>query len=77
MWVKVKFVVIGADEVLLKELASRVGCKIGKLLLSYPGLLVGANLRSRKTWNPVVEQFEKRLAGWPKNYLSLGVRMLD
>ena len=39
-------------------------------VLSWDAL--GASYKSTSIWNPILEKFEKRLAGWKKIYLSKG-----
>lgn len=39
-------------------------CKRGSLPMKYLGLPLGANVRDRSIWNPIIEKVERRLAGW-------------
>lgn len=41
-----------------------------RLRSAYLGLPLGAPFKSKAMWNPVVERFERRLAGWKKQLLS-------
>lgn len=49
-----------------------LGCKIGKLPLSYLGLPIGANFRQKGVWKPLVDRFRKKLSGWERRYISFG-----
>ena len=51
-------------------LAEILGCKVGKLPMSYLGMPLEASHNSPSIWNPILEKFERRLAGWKKLYLS-------
>lgn len=55
-------------------MASHLGCSIGSLPSSYLGFPLGASSRSQANWEPVIERFRKRLAGWKARYLSKGGR---
>jgi len=57
-------------------LAEILGCKVGKLPMSYLGMPLGASHNSPSIWNPILEKFERRLAGWKKLYLSKGGRLM-
>lgn len=47
----------------LTGLAEEVDCGVRRLPLTYLGLPNGGNSRSKRSWAPVVEKVEKRLAG--------------
>ena len=51
-------------------LAEILGCKVGKLPMFYLGMPLGTSHNSPSIWNPILENFEQRLAGWKKLYLS-------
>ena len=53
-------------------LAEVLGCKVGKLPMTYLGMPLGASHNSPSIWNPILEKFEQKLAGWKKLYLSKG-----
>jgi hypothetical protein len=40
------------------------------------GLLVGANLRSASTWEPLISSLRKRLGNWNNKFVSLGGRIV-
>jgi len=51
------------------------GCGVDHLPSSYLGLPLGAPYKSIAIWDPVVERFNKRLAGWKSKLLSRGGRL--
>ncbi|XP_059638933.1 uncharacterized protein LOC132281228 [Cornus florida] len=54
----------------IQDLANILGFGVGSFLISYLGLPLGAMSRRTSIWDPVVERFERRLAGWKQQYLS-------
>lgn len=71
---KIEMVRIGerGDE---RELASVLGCNINKLPIKYIVIPSGAKFKDTKTWDPIIDMFEKRLAGWKRNFLSKDGRL--
>lgn len=59
----------------IDNLASAFGCKISTLPSSYLGLPIGGPFKSKAMWNPVIERFDRRLAGWKKQLLSKAGRL--
>ena len=57
-------------------LAEILGCRVGSLLMTYLGMPLGASHQSPTVWNPILEKFERKLAGWKKMYLSKGGRLM-
>ena len=51
-------------------LAEILGCRVGELPMSYLGMPLGTSHNSPSIWNPILEKFERKLAGWKKLYLS-------
>ena len=45
-------------------LVDALGCKQGSLPMKYLGLQLGAKLKEKIIWNPMIEKVERRLAGW-------------
>ena len=43
--------------------------------MSYLGMPLGASHKSSSIWNPILEKFERRLAGWKKLYFSKGGKL--
>lgn len=56
-------------------LASFFWCRTADLPSSYLGLPLGAKFKSKALWNPVLDRFERRLAGWKKQLLSKAGRL--
>ena len=52
-----------------------LGCRVGKLPISYLGLPLGASFKSSWVWDAVEERFKKRLTMWKRQYLSKGGRL--
>ena len=71
-----KSVIIPIGEVPeLESLAQFFGCGFDSLPSSYLGLLLGASFKSKVVWEPVMERFRKKLAGWKSVLLSRGGRL--
>jgi hypothetical protein len=56
-------------------LATILGCSVAALPMKYLGLPLGASYKATIMWNGVIEQMERRMAGWMKLYLSKGGRL--
>ena len=56
-------------------LASFFGCGVDYLPSSYLGLPLGAPYKSIAIWDPIIERFHKKLAGWKSKLLSRGGRL--
>ena len=52
-----------------------LNCRVSKWPLSYLGLPLGGNLKSKVFWDSVVEKVARRLDGWKTPCLSLGGRI--
>ena len=52
-----------------------LGCRVGSLPMTYLGMPLGVSHKSPAVWNPILEKFECKLAGWKKMYLSKGGRL--
>ena len=48
----------------LKDLAGIMGCKIIQIPMTYLGLPLGANFKSKSIWDPILEKMERKLSGW-------------
>jgi hypothetical protein len=59
----------------LEDLASIMGCKIIQLPMTYLGLPLGANFKSKSIWDSILEKMERKLSGWQRMYLSKGGRI--
>uniref|UniRef100_A0A2N9G0Y7 Uncharacterized protein n=1 Tax=Fagus sylvatica TaxID=28930 RepID=A0A2N9G0Y7_FAGSY len=56
-------------------LADILCCKVGALPMTYLGMPLGASFKASSVWNPILENIERKLAGWKKLYLSKGGRL--
>ncbi|EOY12746.1 Uncharacterized protein TCM_031281 [Theobroma cacao] len=63
------------DPIGIKNEASMINCKVGALPTNYLRLPLGANLRPMGTWQPIIDKFNSRLAGWKGQFLSMGGRL--
>ncbi|GJS62530.1 hypothetical protein Tco_0657314 [Tanacetum coccineum] len=54
----------------MTKMANWMGCDIGDFPFTYLGLSIGVNMRIVKAWEPVVENFKKRLADWKAKTMS-------
>ena len=43
--------------------------------MTYLGLPLGANFKSKSIWDPILEKMERKLSGWQRMYLSKGGRV--
>lgn len=57
------------------RLASVSDCTTIELPIKYLELPLGSSYKDEKMWGPMIEKFERRLAGWKKNLLSKGIRL--
>jgi len=70
-----KSVIIPIGEVPNVALAQFFGCKVDYLPSSYLGLPLGTSYKSKAVWDPLIERFHRRLAGWKAKLLSRGGRL--
>ena len=56
----------------MEHLSQTLGGVIGTLPSVYLGMPLGAKFGAIDIWNPIVEKYEKTLARWRSQYLSLG-----
>ena len=66
---------VGIEEARAQVFASKFNCQCQKLPMKYLGLPLGANLKSRKSWQPVVDKVKSKLALWKRKLLSFGGRV--
>ena len=64
-------------EHILKEWANKICCKVEAFPSTYLGLPLRAKANSVKIWEPIIEKFEKRLAGWKSKLLGYGACFWD
>ncbi|KAE8664767.1 hypothetical protein F3Y22_tig00112738pilonHSYRG00325 [Hibiscus syriacus] len=58
----------------VEEWATAIGCAVGKFPSDYLGLPLGATRNSTSLWDPIVLNFNNKLAGWKADTLSLAGR---
>nr|KAJ0215457.1 hypothetical protein LSAT_V11C300123840 [Lactuca sativa] len=63
---------IGVDKQEVSSLVEPLGCKLFDLPFTYLGVPVGANMKYKRHWAPVIERFQSRLNLWKSKTLSLG-----
>ena len=66
---------VGCSEEEILPLADSLSCKVDKLPIQYFDLPIGANPRLKGIWDPMVENFDRKLSLWKKRYLSMGGRV--
>lgn len=66
---------IGCEEAEVVEVASKLGCNVGKIPFIHLGLMIGANMNKFKYWKPVLDLVESRLSLWKASTLSIGGRV--
>ncbi|KAK9075730.1 hypothetical protein SSX86_004059 [Deinandra increscens subsp. villosa] len=69
---KSKIYGIGLDQNSLSVLASTLRCKIDKFPFTYLGVPIGANMKLKRNWKPVIEKLTARLNNWKSHVLSQG-----
>ncbi|KAE8725697.1 hypothetical protein F3Y22_tig00008235pilonHSYRG00006 [Hibiscus syriacus] len=75
LFIKEEMSGINVDSTLVSDLAKCCRCKVGLLPFSYMGIPLGADPRKIKTWDPIIEKFQAKLAGWMRNSLSFAGRV--
>lgn len=70
---KSKLFGIGVSEEELQSWASGLGC--GVLPFLYLGLPVGAPMRKKESWKPIVDKLKNKLASWKSRLISFGGRL--
>lgn len=73
---KSALMVIGRTEEWGNLMASRLGCQLVELPISYLGIPLGANPRNTETWRPVISRIQKRLSMWKAKVLSRAGRLV-
>nr|KAJ0226270.1 hypothetical protein LSAT_V11C100034450 [Lactuca sativa] len=66
---------IGIEHQEVISLAEPLGYEPSRLLFSYLGVSVGANMKLKRHWTPIIEKFQTRLNIWKSKTLSLGGRL--
>ncbi|KAE8668934.1 putative S-adenosyl-L-methionine-dependent methyltransferases superfamily protein [Hibiscus syriacus] len=73
---KCKLFGVNLKEEEIKDWAAMIGCSVGSFPSEYLGLPLGPHRNSNILWDPVVQSFNKRLAGWKGSSLSLAGRLV-
>ncbi|GAU35675.1 hypothetical protein TSUD_162470 [Trifolium subterraneum] len=76
-FVKSKLYGINAEANFLTAAASFLDCSSDSIPFKFLGIPVGANLRRRETWKPIVDSMAKRLSSWNGRNLSIGGRVTN
>ncbi|KAI3506473.1 hypothetical protein L1887_28832 [Cichorium endivia] len=66
---------VGVDPQVVAQWAAPLGCSPAYLPFSYLGVPVGANMRLKKNWTPVIDRFQAKLSTWKAKSLSFGGRL--
>ncbi|KAL4386887.1 hypothetical protein GQ457_09G026990 [Hibiscus cannabinus] len=66
---------VNVDENALNSWAEAIKCKSEKLPSKYLGLPLGSSKNSTTLWEPVIDKFRKKCAGWKIGTLSFGGRI--
>jgi hypothetical protein len=67
---------VNISESWLREAASALRCKVGKVPFLYLGLPIGGDPRRLGVWQPVLARIRNRLSGWKSRFLSFGGRLV-
>ncbi|KAK2417418.1 hypothetical protein QL285_039719 [Trifolium repens] len=67
---------VNISESWLREAASALRCKVGKVPFLYLGLHIGGDPRRLGVWQPVLARIRNRLSGWKSRFLSFGGRLV-
>ncbi|KAE8721931.1 pentatricopeptide repeat-containing protein [Hibiscus syriacus] len=71
--------IVNVKRILREELlqwANAIGCPVGHFPAEYLGLPLGAKRNSMMLWDPVVQKFHSKLAGWKAKTLSMAGRLV-
>lgn len=55
--------------------ASNLYCRVGRFPLKYLGLPIGGSISRLRTWDPLLEKMNSKLATWKGRSLSIGGRL--
>nr|KAJ0210513.1 hypothetical protein LSAT_V11C400178610 [Lactuca sativa] len=61
---------IGAMEGKTSNWANILGCEVGTFPFKYLGVLVGANMKTKKHWKIIIERFNSKLSTWKSKTIS-------
>ncbi|KAJ0934873.1 putative RNA-directed DNA polymerase [Helianthus annuus] len=66
---------IGVEEEEVNGMSRILKCEVGSLPFTYLGIPIGANMKTARHWQPVVEKFNKKLSAWKAKTLSFAGRV--
>jgi hypothetical protein len=72
---KSKLYGVNLDDSFLRALSSFLHSEVDSTPFRFLGIPVGANLRRRATWSPILDSLKKRLCAWNGRNLSIGGRV--
>nr|KAJ0217183.1 hypothetical protein LSAT_V11C300125490 [Lactuca sativa] len=67
---------IAASQQQVNRWARLLGCELSSLPFIYLGVSVGANMKLKKHWRPILNRFNSKLSEWKARNLSFGERDL-
>ena len=65
---------IGVNSITVQAIANTIGCKGEKFPTCFLGIPIGLNMRRKKSWDPLINKFKKKLSSWKARSLSIGGR---
>lgn len=66
---------VGIQEEQTKVFAEALNCLSKKRPFNFLGLPLGASIRRRSTWSPVVDKIQKKLSSWKRKLMSFAGRL--
>jgi hypothetical protein len=72
---KSKLYGVNLDDSFLRASSSFLHSEVDSTPFRFLGIPVGANLRRRATWSPILDSLKKRLCAWNGRNLSIGGRV--
>ncbi|KAE8687812.1 Beta-adaptin-like protein A [Hibiscus syriacus] len=73
---KSKLLGINVEDATLNEWVNDIGCSVGCFPMDYLGLPIGAKKNSEVLWEPILQNFNNKLAGWKASTLSMAGRLV-
>lgn len=73
---KSELIVIKDQDQLGERLGAHLGCKLGKLPMTYLGLPLSSKKLNKNAYLPLIQRFNNRLAGWAAKHLTIAGRVV-
>ncbi|KAL4333365.1 hypothetical protein GQ457_07G003570 [Hibiscus cannabinus] len=73
---KTKLFGVNVADTVLSKWANKISCHCDVLPTDYLGLPLGVTRNSKELWNPILQKFQIRFAGWKMKALSFGGRIV-